>query len=69
MIVKVQWPIATNDAAPRVLIYNEDRSVEWQAPATPQFSKIMHRKLKAFFFAELKGTIIHIGRPAPWQEW
>lgn len=69
MIIKVQWPVATNEDVPKVLIYNQDRSVEYQTEATPEFSRIMHHKLKAFFFAELKGTIVHIGRRAPWQEW
>jgi hypothetical protein len=34
MIVKVQLPIATNEEAPHMLIYTQDRRLEFMRPVT-----------------------------------
>lgn len=69
MIVKVQIPLATNAPTPMALIYNEDRSVEYQTPVTRDLRRKMKGQWKTFMHAELVDTILHLGKMAPWQDW
>lgn len=39
MIVKVQRSITTSEAVPQVLVYNEDRSLQYQGPLTMEVAE------------------------------
>lgn len=67
-IVKIQIPIFTNAMA-EALIYNEDRSIEVTLPITKDLRKIMKKRPKAYFYAEVKNKLLHIDTEAPWQDW
>jgi len=72
-IVKVQWPISTNEPIPHVLIYNEDRTIRELRPANEAWRKVMRGELKAYFWAHLQWPsnrlFVEITNPAPMQEW
>lgn len=69
MIVKVQISIFTNEAKRQILIYNEDRSVNYQEDADKDTIKLMDGELKKYFKATIKGKIIHLGKEVGEQEW
>ncbi len=69
MIVKVQWPLGTSMAVPRILIYNKRETVRFEADISKAWKDKMEGQLKRFFYAKLVGTIIHVEGPAPWQDW
>lgn len=71
MIVKVQISLATNlPGGPRVLIYNKDRSIEYEAIADEAVLGIMDGRPKAFFNAHLdKDRKIILDEEAEWQAW
>lgn len=52
-----------------VLVYNEDRSVEYESPATEEIIDMMDGEEKAFFNAKVENQEIVIGDLAPWQDW
>lgn len=70
MVVKVQISLFTTAAAPQVLVYNEDRSVEWTGFAGQNVIDLMGDRNKAFFEASVRpnGTI-DILAEAEWQGW
>jgi hypothetical protein len=70
-IVKVQRPVETNlpPAEHRVLVYNRDRSVEALLPVTKDLLQAMGEEFKQFWYAYYRGTVLHLDRLAPWQEW
>lgn len=53
MIVKIQRPISTNEAVPKALIYNEDRSVELIMPYTGKLAEIIGNDLKQYWDVKL----------------
>lgn len=68
MIVKIQRPIWGNMT--QALVYNKSRSIMELMPikiANKAFRR--SKKVKGFFYATLKKTILHIGPTAPWQKW
>lgn len=69
VIVKVQLPLSTNLEVPEALIYNQDRSILCQLPVSDDLKKSMGGAAKQYFFAELRGTILHLDKRAPWQDW
>lgn len=68
MIVKAQ--LSLNDGGQHVLIYNADRSITSQFPATQELIEAIGEDKKAFFFSVLRDDgILELGETAPWQEW
>lgn len=65
-IVKVQMPLA---GAPDVLVYNEDRSVFYHGPFDDAVRSLLCGEVKVFLWAHMADGSIHLGRPAPWQDW
>lgn len=68
-IVKVQIPLATTEARPLALAYNVDRSILTYFPVDRELKAKMRGEPKAFFKARVVNTILHIDKPAEWQEW
>lgn len=73
-IVKVQISIFSSDKGKsgkrQVLVYNEDRSLEWTGDATKEIVKQLDGELKKFFYAKAKkGGYITLLGEAPWQSW
>lgn len=69
MIVKVQMPLTSNVSSPPCLVYNEDRTLEVQLPIDKSLRAAMGDDTKQFFHAHMEGTILHLDKIAPWQEW
>lgn len=65
MIVKVQWPLYSNEPMPRVLVYNEDRSVYFTMPAEDWQDILGPDNPKMYFEAEIEGTHCRIDSSAP----
>lgn len=61
MIVKVQLSLMTSEAEQQMLVYNKDRTIWWEGPATAIVRLAMQGDAKAFFEAELVGTEVQIG--------
>lgn len=65
IVVKVQAAIASNAGPKMVLIYNEDRTAEWQGDA-PEIYDLIYKWMKmgaitqpkAYFLAHFEGTLI-----------
>lgn len=79
-IVKVQVSIASSDNTTHVLIYNEDRSIEYEQIITEDMKlnskaqhpilKAMDDELKKFFYARVtKDKKIELLREADYQAW
>lgn len=71
MIVKVQVPLATNEKKPLALVYNEDRSIQFQMPVSAELLDKMEGRPKAFFrgvYNEEEQTF-GLHEEAPWQDW
>jgi len=69
MIVKVQLSLFGSEPAPQMLIYNEDRSIVYEAEATPEILACMDGAAKKYFTAELVGTEILLGDETETQNW
>ena len=70
MIVKVQLSVASSFAERRMLVYNEDQSVRYEAAAPPSILELMAGDLKSFFHAHLDTDgKINLNHRAEWQEW
>ncbi len=79
MIVKVQLSIFHNDSHNSsksgyqdsiMLIYNEDRSVRYEADTTEEIRQLMNDRLKAYFEYELDDqNKIIIGKEVNEQNW
>jgi hypothetical protein len=65
-IVKVQLSAYP---AGRVLIYNKDRSLRYECNTPPDLEADMGDEMKAFRYAHMEGTILHLDEDAPWQDW
>lgn len=65
-IVKVQ--VSTDRKS--ILVYNEDRSINWQGEAEPSLLELMGDNAKGFFRASIGSDMkIAIDGPASWQDW
>lgn len=69
MIVKVQFPLASNEPQPLALIYNQDRSVCVQIPITDPLRARMGGRKKRFFHAEVSDFGVEIGDAVPEESW
>jgi len=69
MIVKVQLSTYTELPVRQVLIYNKDRSVEWQGDITPEIERAMGDTNKAFFEAKMRGTVIELMKRVGGRPW
>lgn len=52
-VVKVQWPLDTNDPSPQVFIRSEDMRINVFSPATEEVRKWMGGKPKVYANAQL----------------
>jgi hypothetical protein len=68
-IVKVQRPVATNLGHDLAMVYNRDRSLEVMLPMSGDLKRAMGEEFKQFWYAYHRGTVLHLDRLAPWQEW
>lgn len=67
MIVKVQLSEFPRNST--VLVYTEDQSVFVEMPAPKELLKKLEHQRKAYFRAELVGTLLHIKEQVPEQDW
>lgn len=70
MIFKVQVSLATAHPTPRVLVYNEDRTIEWEGGLSDRVSELMRGRFKVFF----EGGINHkdqieLFHEVPMEKW
>ncbi len=71
-IFKVQISLMTSNDVPEVLIYNEDRSLEFICDLTKDTAKMMDGEYKKFFWGlyNCKTKEIELSiHEAEWQEW
>jgi hypothetical protein len=75
-IVKVQTPLLSSigvSAIIEVLVYNEDRSIEFVIETDANERKIIKKAMKgedkAFFYACRHCEQVDFNRPAPYQGW
>ena len=59
----------TMERARQVLIYNRDRSVNYQGDASPKLIAMMNGDAKAFFRAKLRGTVVDLRERVDDREW
>lgn len=69
MIIKAQLSLSTTEARQRFFVYNEDRSVMFEEPATGSHVAIMTGQPKKYFHAEIVNHKVVIGSEALWQDW
>lgn len=69
LIVKVQLSLFTNERVRQVVVYNEDRSIEFMFDAPKDVLKLMGERPKAFFYATLNDGTLGLDEEAPWQDW
>lgn len=70
LIVKVQLSINSSDYERYMLVYNEDRTIEYEKPVTDKEIKALGNKPKSFWYAShRKDGVIVLQGLAPWQEW
>lgn len=71
MIVKIQTPLSSN--VPRkewvALVYNEDRSKEFDIAISDELVQAMKGRPKVFFSVHFEGVNMIIDSEAPWQNW
>lgn len=68
-VVKVQLSLESNQRNPPMLIYNQDRSIFCEFPVEDRLAKELEDTCKGFYYAKVVNGILHIGEPAPWQDW
>jgi len=70
MIVKVQMPLLSSSENPGMLIYNEDRSVNFICYDEELFQSMREAEVvKAYFNAELQGSNLVFNSEAEEQAW
>lgn len=69
MIVKLQWPLMTNEDTPKVLAYNKIRSFNAQIPITPELKQLFGVKLKIYVEANLINGELQIVERVKDQDW
>lgn len=68
-IVKVQRSLFSNTGTSMVLIYDRTRSVQLERPLDNALAHRMHGAYKCYFWAELRGNNLILGRKVPVQYW
>lgn len=69
IVVKVQISIESTAPEALMLVYNKNRKVLYQAPATADVLIKMAGRLKAFFHAEIRNGIIILEEEVEWHTW
>jgi hypothetical protein len=69
ILVKVQLALASNEARPMALVYDEGREFEAQVPVTSSIRKKMAGATKKFFYATVSGNDVALGASASWRSW
>lgn len=68
-IVKVQRSLFSSTGTSTVLIYDCTRSVRLERPLDNALARRMNGAYKCYFWAELRGNHLILGRKAPAQDW
>ncbi|MGQ3685298.1 MAG: hypothetical protein ACUBOA_09905 [Candidatus Loosdrechtia sp.] len=69
-IVKVQSSLYTTDTAQKMLVYNEDRSINYEADLTEEVKKVLLGRPKAYFeFTLTENKEIRLGKEVAPQNW
>ena len=75
-IVKVQISVTTNAGTAQMLIYNKDRSIEYEGDAEPNVLQLMNGSHKEYFETKLvddpnmpKAKKIHLLHKVKYQPW
>lgn len=68
MIVKVQQSLFSS-GEPTMLVYNESRTVMYEAPLPLDVKELLGERPKAYFKAKLVGTIVELGKEISAKNW
>lgn len=70
-IVKVQLSLAGHEPGKRsMLIYSEDRSIQYEKTATPSEIFALGNQPKSYWKAKHRPDgVVQLLKPVPWQEW
>lgn len=68
-VVKIQVPLDTNEEVPMALIYNRDRSLNFQHPASDFGDLFINGKVKGYFKASFIRGQLSIHEEIATQEW
>jgi hypothetical protein len=68
-VVKVQLSLSTSAQTRQLLIYNEDKTVFHQEPATPEIVRHLKNKAKSFWLARIRNTLIELLEPTHDRSW
>lgn len=69
MIVKVQLTLATTTGARQMLVYDRDKTLVYEDTASREVLSLMVDEDKAFFTAEVRHEILHLGARVPDPGW
>lgn len=69
MVVKVQLSLASSDGKRHLLIYNKDRTLYVERLATQEDINMVKGKSKSFWVANYTDEVLHLLKPARWEEW
>lgn len=69
MIVKVQISQFTSHGNLRVLVYNEDRTIQWEDGADSEVLDFVQGRPKVYAEAHMEGTIIVLDKIVEDQDW
>jgi hypothetical protein len=69
MVCKLQRSISTSEAVDQVLIYNRERSYEYQGDLSDELREFMRKRLKMFVFCHIEGTEFVVEGETNWRSW
>jgi hypothetical protein len=72
MIVKIQQSLFSSDGVTSVMVYDENRDYHYMTSKKKEVEpiiKLLGKRPKAYFEAELVNTRLQIGAEAPEQDW
>jgi len=69
MIVKVQQSITTNANKPQMLVYSDNRKIEYLGDLTRKVKQRLNGRLKAYFDADIVNRKIELYNEVPEQDW
>lgn len=69
-ICKLQRPLWSTEDKPKILVYNEDKSLFMEVNMTPELiDNVFGDEFKVFKECKLKGETLEIGATVEWQDW
>lgn len=69
LIVKVQLSLSTSHKQRQLLIYNKDRSLLQELPATDEVVAAMEGHDKRYFEASFSQGVVELNKPTNNQDW